>query len=780
MMLLLAGGVGVPLGVPPLPEDPVLAKAAPDECLGYFASAGMGKAQASSRNHTEQLFAEPQLQRLAAAAEALIRTGLKESTRREGPESRVLAEEGPALLKVFLTRPWALYIAKVKLPPGSAPQMHGGAVVNLGKDAARLKAALERCQTTLAPRQAREVTLDGTTFQQLTLGKDGPEVTWGVKGQHLYAATGPGELEALLKRAQGSAPKWLTDLHKQLAVDRVSTVVMVNVQGLIGLLAPLGGPQADRVLKATGLDRVERLSAVSGLDNEGYISRSLVSLGGEPRGLLRLVEQKPLTTADLDLIPRDATFAFAWKLDVQKAWAAILNTVHLIDPNLKENPGARLELIDDISKALGDTWCVFDSPSEGGAFIGVTAVVSVKDSAAAAAAQRRLLQLAEAAGQQGPDPRRRPRVDTFDCAGQTVHVLDARQPGFPLAPSWCVTDKHLVVALYPEAVKAFLARGKGFQPLSRVPEVAGAMAGEGHVVALSYMDTRRLFDIVYPVLPVLAHQFATQLRREGIDVPPGLLPSAGVIRRHLRPSVSTMRRTSAGIEFVSRQTLPGNMGAATLAIQAGLLLPAVQKVREAAAQTQSSNNLKQIGIAMHNYHDTQGTFPPAYRAGKDGKPLLSWRVLILPYIEQQDLYRKFHLDEPWDSAHNKKLIERMPATYRSPASHAGPGMTNYETVRGPGTAFPGARGIRLIDIIDGTSNTIMVVEVSDRKAVVWTKPDDFDFNEKNPGDGLGLWPQGFLAAMCDGSARLIQRSINPQVLRDLFIRNDGNPLPPDF
>ena len=182
MLILGAGGVGVPLGVPPLPEDALLAKVAPEECLGYFASAGMGKAQANSRNHTEQLFAEPQVQRLAAAAEALIRTGLKESTKNQGPESRVLAEEGPALLKMFLTRPLAVYVAQVKLVPGSAPQIHGGAVVSLGKGAAKLKAALERCQTTLAPGQAREVAIEGTTFQHLTLGKDGPKSPGASRG----------------------------------------------------------------------------------------------------------------------------------------------------------------------------------------------------------------------------------------------------------------------------------------------------------------------------------------------------------------------------------------------------------------------------------------------------------------------------------------------------------------------------------------------------------------------------------------------------------------------
>ena len=85
------------------------------------------------------------------------------------------------------------------------------------------------------------------------------------------------------------------------------------------------------------------------------------------------------------------------------------------------------------------------------------------------------------------------------------------------------------------------------------------------------------------------------------------------------------------------------------------------------------NNLKQIGLAMHNYHDVHRTLPPAYHADASDRPLLSWRVLILPYLEQDALYREFHLNEPWDSDHNKKLIERIPAVYQSPGSAAGPG-----------------------------------------------------------------------------------------------------------
>jgi len=785
-MLGSGGGVGLPLGVPPLPEDALLGKIAPEECLIYVSSAGMAKADAKSSNHTERLFAEPEVRHLAAEVERLIRTGLKESAKGQKPEARALADTMPGLVKVFLTRPFALYVKDVKPVPQGAPRVRAGLVVSLGDDADKVRAALKALPGAL-PIKGKDVTVEGMTFHQLTIQPDGPEITWGIKDGYLYAATGEEEIDALLKRSPGSVPKWLSALHKEMPVERVSTVGMVNVRGLTELLAPLGVPQqAAKVLEALGVTGIDRLAGVSGLGKEGFISRSLVSLRGEPKGLLRLAQQKPLTAADLDLIPRDATFALAFRLDPAQARTAVLEMMENIDPKAKDELQGRWsesqrELFDQVVSALGDTWCLFDSPGEGGLLTGLTAVVSLKDAEAAAAVERKLTALLAAAVANAPEDRRRPRVESFTFAGKTVHVFDSRAKGFPLAPSWCLTDKHLVVAAYPGAIKAFLTRGKAFQSVIRIPEVAQALEGEGQLVALSYTDTRRVFDLAYPLLPAFFQMLGTEMRSEGIDVPPGLLPSAGSIRRHLRPSVSTLRRTPAGLESVSRQTLPGGSGLSTMPVTLGLLLPAVQKVREAAARMESANHLKQMALAMHNYLDTNGTFPPAYTADKDGKPLLSWRVHILPYIEQDALYREFHLDEPWDSAHNKKLIERIPKIYRSPASNAAPGMTSYLTVRGKDTMFPGDKGVKITDVTDGLSNTIMIVEASDKKAVIWTKPDDFEFNDKNPIDGLlGLWPQGFQAALGDGSVRMIGGTIDLKVLKNLFIRNDGNPLPPNY
>lgn len=202
--------------------------------------------------------------------------------------------------------------------------------------------------------------------------------------------------------------------------------------------------------------------------------------------------------------------------------------------------------------------------------------------------------------------------------------------------------------------------------------------------------------------------------------------------------------------------------------------PVLAKTRAAAQRAHDMNNLKQIALAMHNYHDVYRSFP-GVKFDAQGKPLLSWRVHILPFIEQQPLYREFKLDEPWDSEHNKKLIARMPPTYRSPSMKKGDkGKTCYLGVAGKGAIFDGTMGIKFTDITDGTSNTIMIVEVNDDNAVPWSKPDDFPINTKDPLKKL-VRPgaKSFIAAFADGSVRSISSTISEKLLRALFTRNGG-------
>ena len=154
----------------------------------------------------------------------------------------------------------------------------------------------------------------------------------------------------------------------------------------------------------------------------------------------------------------------------------------------------------------------------------------------------------------------------------------------------------------------------------------------------------------------------------------------------------------------------------------GLMLPAVQQARTAARMTVSQNNLHKIGIAILNYESTYRSLPPAYVTDGQGKPLYSWRVVILPYFGEGALYNEFHLDEPWDSPHNILLLNRMPAIYRSPTEpNVLPTNSSYVAPVDPKAAV-NVPPHKITKIIDGLSNTILVFEVAN-SSTPWSAPD---------------------------------------------------------
>jgi uncharacterized protein (TIGR03067 family) len=205
--------------------------------------------------------------------------------------------------------------------------------------------------------------------------------------------------------------------------------------------------------------------------------------------------------------------------------------------------------------------------------------------------------------------------------------------------------------------------------------------------------------------------------------------------------------------------------------------PADECSQEGALKTNSANNLKLIGLAMHNYLDAhRGSFPPAAISGQDGKPLLSWRVAILPYLDQGNLYKQFKLDEPWDSEHNKKLLDKMPKAYAPVAGDTKePNSTFYRVFTGPHTIFDGPKGARITSITDGTSNTILVVEAGE--AVPWTKPDELPYEAGKPLPKLGgMFKDGFNALFADAAVHFIRRGADPEMLRVAITRDDGKVL----
>ena len=207
-----------------------------------------------------------------------------------------------------------------------------------------------------------------------------------------------------------------------------------------------------------------------------------------------------------------------------------------------------------------------------------------------------------------------------------------------------------------------------------------------------------------------------------------------------------------------------------------LVMMAAGDFQERIRRQTNFESLRQILLAMHNHLSATKSFPPRDEDRDDqGNSGLSWRVHLLPYFDiDRALYRQFHLDEPWDSPHNKRLLEKMPDIYKSRPLSVKPGYTTFLAPVGEDTVFGGQKATKFSDITDGTSATVLLVEVEPARAVPWTAPRDYVFDPKAPGRGLRIGTDGrFLTGFADGSVYWLRGNIEPEMLRRLFRKSDG-------
>ncbi len=209
-------------------------------------------------------------------------------------------------------------------------------------------------------------------------------------------------------------------------------------------------------------------------------------------------------------------------------------------------------------------------------------------------------------------------------------------------------------------------------------------------------------------------------------------------------------------------------GPGDVAASMAIIMPALAKAREAARRAESMNHLKQIGLAMHVYLDAHGHFPPPVLLGPDGKTQHSWRVALLPYLEQDSLYKQYNQNEPWDSPNNQRVLVQMPALYRTQQDSRSEPYASYYVLTGPETMFNGTEGAKIHELLDGTSNTVMVVEA--KRDIPWTKPEDIPVSKGNLPQLGGFTPDGFNAGFADGSVRFIGAAVDPATLWTLITK----------
>ena len=560
-----------------------MSRAAPDECLWYLSWSGTAAADPASKNQTEQLLGEEEVQRFGATIEEAIVTAIRENSR--GPGEQVAAEELPKLVKLALTRPAAFCLHDFQMGP-TGPMIHGAIVVNTGDRTDEAVKSIHQLQVAVGQVPAGGDLPEGKAdegWHRLPMPEGAPTIEWGTRGgKYLIIGIGDGSADFVVKRVkeQKEAPAWLAAVRKRLPVERVSMVHYLNVKKIgTMVLAAMGaaGPESKRmaVIDALGLANVSYLANVTGLDGSGTVNKSLIALSGQPKGLFHLLGDKPLAAADLASIPRDATIAAAARFDLDVAYHRVLDMIGAVDPQAQAAASSGIQqvqeqlgfkLSEDLFQSLGDNWCIYSAPSEGGLLVtGLTLVVPVKDREKLLKVEERLMAMAKQA-EPPPDPNsiRRSRSMTIgECEshGQKIHFLNSIGEPMAVAPAWCITDKELIVSLFPQTIKAHLARGPTAGSLADVPAVAQQLVGEHGPTALGYSDTATIVRTVYPLLHFASAAICSEIQREGVHIDASALPSVAAILPHATDDITTLHLTDDGLIIVHEGSLPAAAGA---------------------------------------------------------------------------------------------------------------------------------------------------------------------------------------------------------------------------
>ncbi len=769
-----------------------MAYVAPEQCVFWLTWNGWKTPDPKSTNRTERLLAEESLKEFADQLNAEI----DKLAAMAGNEAQMV----PVLVKAALTHPGAVFLSSFN--PEDPSQIEAALVVDAQSDGEKvveiIKQLIAKAPQEGPQRAIEEKIGDATFFRPAEYRRGEPHYRFGYRGSQIVVTLGDETAKTVVAKLAkpGAPPQWLTDLTKELAVDRPSMLIHFHAQSLLKMLQPvISDPMANKVLEATGLSKLKHLSSLAGLDKTGMQFNTVLVTEGAPTGVFNLCPDKPLTLDSFRRVPANASNAMVVRFDLAHAFEQGLKMIEQVHRDEKQQIEARLAQMEpqlgfsvktDLLAALGDEWTLYSSGSEGGvAFIpGIVLTASVRDHAKLSKAHETLVTAAKAAiAQTGPLAPF--SIQDFTARGEKGYRIQFNGIPVPVAPTWVLTKDEFIVGLTPQLVTGHLASA-GKASLADNAELKAGFLWNLKPSLVSFADPKANLRMVYALINTFTPVVTGQLRQQGIEfnVPP--LPLLSDLEQHLAPTVTTLGRTPNGWRMESHGVLPSGIETAPVVIGLGaaLALPTFGLRSGAVRQQGSINNLKQIGLAMHNYAAVHKALPATANVDKDGKPLLSWRVHLLPYLGQDQLYRQFHLDEPWDSEHNKPLIDHIPSPFVSlenPAL-AKQGKTRFVVPRGKGTMFDGdgktegttPLGTTFRQIRDGASNTLLAVEAHPDAAVIWTKPDDLVIDFKNPLKNLkGNQNNVFNALLADGSARSISETINADILKALFTKDGG-------
>ncbi len=705
-------------------------------------------------------------------------------------------------------------------------------------DAAELQPDLEALLKRADANVAAQITVSTVSGRRVSAISPNPAVSvaWWSEGSHLVIAAGTDPVTKALAVADGEAPNVTTSpLWTKLRTSDRFTVDCVGWFDAKSVLDEFGDIQVPRprsggsfsvrqIADALGLAQLQTISSQGGYSGEETWQTAEIVAPGERKGLLAMLDQRVITLDELPAMPTDSDGFFAAAFDLRMAVehgvGVMRDMVELIEPEEREdfeNGLRELEatiggkVSDVFSGGLGDLFCVYSDPSAMPIPIGFSpvAVASVADRAMVEATIDRLLLIMQSA----PDA---PQIEVrrTEKDGNTYYSFPI--PGAPIVPTILVTDDWLLGSITPGSAQSFLLRANDKLPSWEPNERVAAALTElpSTFTSISVSDPapgyRQIMNFAPMGLGLIESQFLPMIAQQTGGAPPQMpfqiqdLPAAEQVTAPMFPNVSVGVSSENGLTSYSRQSVPstpvGNVSStAAVPILVALLLPAVQQAREAARRTQSKNNLKMIGLALHNYHDTHNHFPRGTVENAQLKPdeRLSWAYSILPYLEQAPLYNTIDAKGDWKAA--AKLVDNAAAArftwYQNPSMprRGEPASSmDYVGIAGIGKdaatlpkndpkagIFGYDRETSFRDIRDGTSNTIAVSDAAkpNTSFLAGGRETIRGFSQQpyiNGPDGIGSPHQGGMQVLfADGSVRFLSENIDPSVLEGLATMNGG-------
>lgn len=794
--LFLAALLVWPVNVIQAQDSPAarLEKAAPESTPLFFSWTGLLDFD-PQRSPTEKWLAQAEIMnvftKLKAAGLELLETTAVENPE---PAGRALIDLMKVLLPSVLEQPGMIYLNSLGRPNADPFFLDAVLACELGDATEEVRDGFKKLLPLIPVEDGLEIgeqSIAGRTCWTMVVPGSPLNLIWTIDQQQLVVATKAEGLEQYFANQKTPVPAWLEQINRDYANMHLTSKNVVDGKFWNQYLSeslPPDQAEVAQVIKVLGFDTIEKVVAVTGVNAKGSIISGRLTLDGPAQGIFTLIgPPAQWEPQDLSAInPRSeqiVALAVNWSEVLpflERLFASAGDTSGLPDfQQLRQETGvdaeAFLQALDP--KVMAYYGLTIVDPAQG-----LVAAIKIKDQAAFDPQFAALMQFLE--DRLGPDA----GFSTKQRDGVTIY--SATIPSFsPL--NWAVADGQWVLAFNQRKLTQHLKRIKvdDDSNLARVPPISDLFDSkvtgiEGDLLGLSLNDYRPSIELSIPAIQALGQELPLPPE---VDLSLDDIPSVETLTNGLDPAVVAYYRTQNGFAFYNQQTLPVISPTATGGVLVGLLLPAIQAAREAARRAQSQNNIRQLNLALLNFEATHSAYPAAYSVNDEGQKLLSWRVHILPYIEEQELYDQFHLDEPWDSPHNLKLAEQMPLVFQNPSVSAEPGKTGYLGVAGehgimraPQDAAPKPLGSRLADVTDGMSNTISVVEVGADHVVTWTAPEDFDYNADNALEQLrSVRATGFGMGFADGSVQNFSVDTTIQDIAALFTSNQGDFLERD-